>query len=683
MSQQANGQLKQIDFGDNVGGTNLTDSVFKIKENQAAGGYNFDYILTGGIRKRLGSPKINSVADSQRYGLGFGLYAPTSGATKAVFRAAGRKLQLLDTTTPTFTTLTDDTVSAGSNAFALNTVQDVQFTQFSSGTNDVLWGAGGGAALPVGAYSTTHYTSNGTIVPTGSFTTAVNTHNGGSWTAAGSYYYALVYHKASTGALSNAALDVSATTVNTDDTVTLTIPPASDTTLIDKIWIYRSARSGVSGFTTGNLIAKVNSSVTSFVDKGDLGNPDILLVQNVPRAANTVLDNSVLPAGTYNTLGLWGHRLVTSSGNSLYISDVDKSESWPLTNYVTIPSAGPITALATISFTSPQANSLQELLVIFKERELWVLTPGTANNYTTWTLLKVDNNVGCPQQSLVVSAQGFLTWIDHRGVWIWDGTSKPIYCSRLIEPLFGTNGDLDKTQFVEGCGAFFRRENQVTWFLSSKTYGVQKFAIKMDVRLTLLQVEQNLTGRTLDGVFIQDVSAFPIYSAFSYVPLNGQNEQMILGDNAGFCYFASNATSDGGSDYIFRYLTAPLHCGNPNLKKQFHSVVAWVQDLGTWNLYLDYWSDYKTDSTLTTTAVLPVSTETQVPALWDIATFDQSFWDAYSPNVIPVIFNLQSGAANSAQGSSIQLQFRNDTKDQPIVIHGFSVLYSELGGVGA
>lgn len=684
-TQNQNGQFRQQDFPDNTGGTNLVDSVFKINPNQAAGGYNFDYVLTGGIRKRLGAALINSVADSQAYSLGYGLYAPVSGLSKDVFRAAGQQLQLFDTSVPLLAALSSDTSAPSTSPYASGTTQDVQFVQFSSGTSDILWTAGGGATLPVGAYSTTKYTANGVPAPTGTYSTARNAHNAGLWTATGQYYYAFQWRKASTQVLSNATQDVTETILNLDDTVTLTLSPPSDTTLYDQLYIYRSFVDGtnvdLTGFTTGDLIAQVSSSSTTFVDKGDLGNPDILLATTIARSANIILDNSTLPSGTYNTLALWGHRLCTSSGNNLYISDVNKSESWPLTNYITVPSAGPITALATISYTSPQANSLFELLVIFKERELWVLSPGTTSDYTTWSLLKIDNNVGCPQQSLVVTAQGFLSWIDYRGVWLWDGTSKPIYCSRLLEPLFGTNGDLDKTKFNEGSGVFFRRENQITWFLSSKTYGAQKFAIKMDVRLTLLQIEQNLTGRTIDAALIQDVSAFPIYAAFSYVPLNGQNEQMLLGDSSGFNYFAANSYSDGGQAYDFRYLTSALHCGDPNTQKQFHKVVVWVQDIGNWNLYLDYWADYETSPDLMSTIALPISTENQNPSLWDVATWDYSYWDAYYPNVTPLVFNLQAGTANSAQGAAIQLQFRNDNANEPIIIHGFSVIYSVLGGI--
>lgn len=679
---QPNGQLKQADFMDNVGGVNLTDSVFKIKENQAAGGLNWDYVLAGGIRKRPGSPKINSVADSQLYSLGFGQWAPVSGATKYLFRAAGTKLQLFDTDTPVLTALTQDTAAVNSTPYTSGSTQAVQFTQFSNGVSDVLWTAGGGASGLIGAYSTTKYTANGVQPPTGTFSTAVNAHNSGSWTAAGTYFYALVYRKAGTAVFSNAALDVSATTVNTDDTVTLTIGSVPDQTLIDQIWVYRSTRSGVTGFTTGSLIAELASSVTSFVDKGELGNPDILSSQNVPRIASTILDNSPLPSGTYNTLALWGHRLVTSSGSSLYISDVNKSESWPLTNYITVPSAGKITAHAVISFTSPQANSLQELLVIFKEREVWVLSPGSASDYTTWTLLKIDN-VGCPQQSLVVYAQGYIAWIDWRGVWLWDGTSKPIYASRLVEPLFGTNGDLDKSKFNVACGAFFRRENQIVWYLSSLTYGEQKYSLKLDVRLTLAGVDQALTGRTLEAVLIPDVHAFPIYASFAFVPQNGANEQMVLGDSSGFCYFASNSNSDGSADYQFRYLTPPLHCGNPNVQKQFHKVIAWVESIGDWSLYLDYWSDYNMSVDTQSTIGIPMPAGSQTAALWDIATWDVSYWDSYTTKLVPLVFNLQAGTSNNAQGVAIQLQFRNDTAEQPIKIHGFSVIYSDLGGITA
>lgn len=673
----SNGQLQQTDFFSNVGGTNLSDSVFRIQDGQAAGGFNFDYSLTGGIKKRLGPALINSMADTQLRTLGFGLYAPATGA-KSVIRAAGTELQLFDTSVPSFTPLTKDNTIAGSNPFVDGSTETVNFSQFNNGSSDILWAVGGGATLPIGVVSTTQFTELGVQDPAGSIGLTVNPHGGGTWAAAGAYTYSIVYRKRSTQAQSNATLDATATIVNTDDTVTidLTTLTGLDTTLIDQIIIYRSDLNGGEGFTTGSIIAELASTATSYIDDGS----SISDSENVPRSANTTLDNSPLPSGTYNTITVWKRRLVVSKGNQLYISDLNKSESYPLTNYLTVPSAGPILALAVISFTSPQANALDEILVIFKEREMWVLT---GIDFNDWALKFIDQT-GCPQQSLVVVANGFLSWIDFRGVYLWDGGSKPTYCSRMIEPLFARDGDLNKVNFPFGCGEFFRKSNEIIWYLSSKTYGEQMFAIKLDVRLTMPNIEQNLTGRTLDAIFIQDTYQIPFYSAMSYIPSGGSDEVMVLGDNAGFCYFAASGYGDGIDDFSFTYKTKPLEMGDPNTEKLFHKVIVWVDNVGNWELTLDYWSNYKTNNRYKTTKALPLSTEDfGLAALWDVAIWDVSFWDDFTSNVSPMVFNLEPGVANSNQGQALQLQFRNDTQLQPITIHGFSVIWSQTGGLTA
>ena len=670
----ANGQFEQTHFADNTGGLNLADSAFRIADNQAAGGVNFDYTLTGGIRKRLGPAKVNSVADAQLRTLGLGQYSTATGS-KANIRAAGTALQVIDTSVPSFTSLTADTLAASAAPLAVDSTQGVNFSQFNSGSSNILWAAGGGMTIPQGVYSSTKYTQNGVTAPAGLITTTVNAAAGGTFSATGSYYYAVVYRKGSTQATSNAALDKIATIASTTDTVTISLTGLTplDTTHIDQIQIYRSAVAGVTAFTTGDLIAQLASTATSYTDTGT----SIASAQNVPRAGNVVLDNSPLTAGTYNSITVFKRRLVVARDNVIEISDINKSESWPLTNPITVPSAGNITALAVISFTSPQAQSLDELLVIFKEREVWVVT---GDDYTDWSLKLIDK-VGCPAQKLIATANGFLGWVDYRGVYLWDGTSKPIYCSRLVEPLFARDGDIDKTKLTVGCAEFFRKENIIIWYLSSKLYGEQKFALKMDLRLTMPRIEQQLTGRSLDAVLIPDSYQFPIYSCNSYIPANGADEMMLLGDASGYIYFASNGYSDGGSNFSFTYKTKALCMEDPNTVKQFHKVIVWVQDIGDWNLTLDYWSDYQTDTQYQSTKALPISTSEQLAALWDVAVWDVSYWDSYSPRIKPLVFNLESGVANSNQGSAIQIQFRNETANQPIVIHGFSVLWSQLGGV--
>lgn len=592
-----NGQLEQADFFDNIGGTNLADSVFKIADNQAAGGFNFDYTLTGGFRKRLGPSLINTVADTELRTLGLGQYSTAQGS-KTLIRAAGTKLQTFDPSAPSFTALTKDT-AVDADPFASGSTQSVGFVQFNNGSSNILWGTGGGATLPVGAVSTTEYTANGMAEPVGALGTTVTPADAGNFAATGDYAYAIAYHKASTGVLSNVALDDIATIASTSDSVTITLTGLSglDTTLVDEIYIYRSALNAADGFTTGELIAQIPSTDTSYTDRGDY----LETAANIARAGNVLLDNSTLPSGTYNVSTLYKRRLVTAQDSTVYISDVNKSESWPLTNYITVPSAGKITALAVISFTSPQAQTLDEILVIYKEREMWVIT---GDDYTTFTLKFIDQ-VGCIDQNLVVLANGFLSWIDFRGVYLWDGTSKPIYCSRLLEPLFRKDGDLDKVKLGLGTGEFLRKENLVVWYLSSKIYGEQKFTIKLDLRLTLPRIEQTMTGRNIDAVLLQDTLAFPVYAALSHIPQNGSDEMMVLGDDAGFCYYASNGTSDAGEGIEFAYLTKPLAMENPNVQKLFHTVVAWVEDVGTWDLTLDYWSNFRTSSAFQSTKALP------------------------------------------------------------------------------
>lgn len=671
------GQLHQTDFFSNIGGLNLSDSVFRISDSQAAGGQNFDYILTGGIRKRLGRTLVNSSPDTQLYSLGLGLYNTAAG-TKSVIRAAGTKIQLVDTSVPSFTNLTTDAAAAASDVLTSGSTQTVNFAQFNNGTANILWAFGGGLTIPYGVTSTTKMTRLGVDAPTGVVTKNVTTPGTGTFTATGTMYYAVAYRKASTQALSNAALDVSATTSNTTDNVVLTLTGLTglDTTLIDKIYIYRSSIGGASAFTTGDLVGQVNSTATSFTDTGTY----ISTAQNIPRAGSTLLDNSPLPAATYNVGTVFKRRFVTASGSTLYFSDLNKSESFPTSNVIVVPSGGNITGLAVISFTSPQAQTLDELLVVFKEREIWVVT-GTS--ISDWALKFIDQ-VGCPEQGLAVLANGFLAWVDFRGIYLWDGTSKPIYCSRLIEPLFARDGDLDKSKFSIGTAEFLRRENQLIWYLSSKTFGENKYAIKMDLRLTLPQIEQQLTGRNLDAVLLTDSLTQPVYAALSYIPSGGAQEVLLLGDSSGYVYTASDSWSDAGSSFSFKYLTRALDMGDPNIHKQFQKVIVWVQAVGTWNLLLDYWSDFRRGSNYQATQALPISGATQdFTALWDIAFWDRALWDDYTPQVIPLIFNLEPGMTNNNIGTALQLQFRNDTMNQPISIHGFSVIWNELGGVTA
>ncbi len=701
-SAHQQGALLQADFLDNIGGINITDSPFKVSDNECLESYNFDYISTGGIRKRQGIIKQNSSALAVTQALGLNMYIDTNN-NKTILRASSSVLSSLDPNTYAATNLTEDTVSAGSTLFS-STTQPVLFNQFNSNSPDIstgsgntMWMAGGGLASLTGSYSTTKYTVNGCPVPTGTIT-AVDGGSTGS-TLNGTYFWGVALYKASTQVTSNVVLDASATiTSGHNASIGLSGITAYDTTKFTQIWIYKSAVSGVTGFTTGDLVAKIayNGTTYSIVSGSgfiagstytDTGST-IATPINIPRAANTLIDQSVLPTNTYKYITSWKGRLITATGSSIYLSDLNKPESWPLSNVITVPSSGPITGLAIIYFSSPSTASNDSYLAIFKDRELWILTgeallSTTSNPNTSWKLKFVDN-VGCSSQSLIISLNGFLAWIDYRGIYLWDGRNRPVYTSRKIETLFQDNGDLNKSRLALGQGVYLRKYNQLIWYLSSNSLGNNMFIIRMDLRLTLPLFSSGGGSNTIDGVFTWDNIATGVtggvYAAFSGILPQYNDEYLLIGDDTGYTYRMYTGYADVLSGPQFQYTTRFIDFGSPGVTKRIHKIIVYVQDLGNYNLTLNYWADYRTATSNQSTRQTLISSNnnTSATALWDIGLWDTAFWDNYTPATKPITFNLSS-ENNNCEGDAIKLQFQQTTVNQPVTIYGFSILYSVLG----
>lgn len=704
-SQHQQDAILKADFLDNTGGINVTDTPFKVQDSQCLESYNFDYISTGGIRKRQGIVKQNSSPDAVLNSLGLFMYVDPS-SNKTILRATDSKLQALDASLYTSTNLTDDTSSAASTPFTSGSTVSVNFSQFNTagaddltGTGNTAWMTGGGLSAITGAYSTTKYTTNGAIVPTGSIT-AGDGGGSGSTLSTNTYFWAVAGYKASTQVTSNLALDASGSiTSGHNATVTLSSVVLSDYTKYTQFWLYRSAAAGVTGFTTGDLVAKIaydgvtfsiasgGGSITSGGVYTDTGS-SIASTINLPRAGNTIIDHSVLPTGTYKTLTTFKRRLVTSKGSKVYLSALNKPESWPTGNVITVPSGGEITGLAIIYFSSPTTASNDEYLVIFKEREIWVITgeslaSSTSDVNTSWKLKMVDN-VGCPAQSLIISLNGFLAWIDYRGVYLWDGSASPIYCSRPLESIFQDDGDLDKSKFTQGNGVYYRKYNQLVWFLSSRSKGTNMFALRMDLRLTLPSVSAGIDGKTLDGVFTWDYIATgitgPIGACFAGVLPGLNDEYLIIGDNTGYVYQMYRGYADVAGGPQFTYTTKFLDFGLPGIVKRIHKVIVYVTDLGNYNLTLNYWADYRTAlSNMSTKQVLISATNsTSDTALWDVGFWDVAYWDNYTPATKSITFNLSS-ESNNCEGDALKLQFQQTSANQPVTILGYSILYSVLG----
>ena len=675
---QRQGQFIQYDYFNNVGGINNTDSPFAVKSSQAdVNSRNLDYTKAGGVKKRSGLTAVNSTVDTQTR-----TYSMTQRVTKddtrSLIRAAGRKIQLVDASVPSFTNLTEDTSAVNSDFLAASTAVPVADSFFSTISTDVTWLSGGGMDDLYGAYSTTKVTKNGTVTPTGSLGTPVIAGAAGVWAGTGVYYYAVAFRKAGTGAISNADLDVKITIAATSElaTIDLTGITGLDTTKHDKIYLYRSAVSGVTDFTTGDLVAQITSTETSYPDDGS----SISSTVNIPRSGNTVLDNTDLPAGTYKYSTVFKRRLVTASENTLYISDLNKPESWPLHNYIQLPSGGSITGLAIISFTTPTTSNLDEYLIVFKEDEMSVLTgTGTlTSDVPDWALKFIDVE-GCSAHNSIVNGNGYITWINRRGIFLWSGSGKPIYSSRLIESYFAGDGDLDKTKLYLAWGKFYKKQNQIIWYLSHKVYGEQKFSLKLDLRLTMPSLTSDLAGNIIEAVFIPDTYAIPQYHGVIHRPTGQTEDTFYIGDNTGTIYTGFTGGKDIAAGINFYYGTSHLDQESPGTKKSYSKVIVWVEDIGNWDLDLEYWSDYRVSDSEKTSNTQKVSVAQQSGmAIWDVASWDVALWDSYETKFRPLVYHLRATDNNNI-GDALKLRFKQTVADNPVLIAGFSVIYSVIG----
>ncbi len=659
------------EYKNNSAGLNISDSPLTIKDEQATGqSYNYDYSRTGAISKVLAPGLINTVADTQLKSLGLHVHHSVTTDVRTVIRAAGTKIQTFDTSTAVFTNLSEDTLVSNSDFLTSGSTQPVVGAQFNSASVTQLWLAGGGMSGIYG-YNGTNITKNGTVAPTGAITPVLGSSaDGGIWTTTGTYFYSVLFRKLGTQAQGNAALDVSITVDDTTKKVTigLTGITNNDTTKYDKIYLYRSAVSGVSEFTSGDLVAIIASTATSYVDNGD----SLLDAQVVPRAVNTT-DNSMLATGTYKHLVPFKRRLVTCLNSTVYLSDQNKPESWPTVNTFTIPSGGPITGLGVIGYNSPFTTGADEYLVIFKETETWVFT-GTDTD--DWELKFVDQ-VGCIGQSYIVALNGYISWMDYRGVYLWDGHGKPIYASRPIEALFAEDGDLDKTKMMIGWGRYFPKLNQIIWCVSHRTKGEQKILVKMDVRLTVPQIAQGLDTRVIEGVFILDSNTTSFYSGATYRASN-YDERLIIGDDAGYVYTAFSSASGA---VAFDYETRPLDMGAPAVMKRFNRILVWVERLTDNDLTCNYWVDYRNRSEdKSTVRATMAPRKGAAAALWDVAIWDTSYWDDYLVDIDVIEFHVHSNE-NNGEGTTLKLQFEQLEASAPVRIHGFAVDWEPMGTV--
>jgi hypothetical protein len=166
------------------------------------------------------------------------------------------------------------------------------------------------------------------------------------------------------------------------------------------------------------------------------------------------------------------------------------------------------------------------------------------------------------------------------------------------------------------------------------------------------------------------------------------NELIYLGDSSGQVYHAYITTLDSKvvsnvaatESVEFSYTTPEMHLDKPEVRKTLTKVILWIKDNGVGSMYMDYWSDYKSDDVYASTAETDVSANPDaIAGIWDSAIWDTSTFNAGGGDLKPVVFHVNSQTQNNASGMSFRLRFRSvNDLDSPI-IYGYSVYYTEAG----
>lgn len=653
-------QLITAEFFDNTGGLETSNSPFLSHPDCASGGFNFDYVQRGAIRKRKGHALLNSGDGSPTYGLGF---FNDSKSNRAIVRFKQGQAQLVSSGDWSYSNISHEL--PGSTVEAVDRVVSNMFT----GNGEALWFANRTRKLG-GVYKTDTgftITDNGvTNMATGSLTAALNT-TASTFVAAGTFRYVATAVK-HTGSEGNAALEVAFNVTDPAKGVLLTLTNNLSPSVYKKVNIYRSAINGAEGFTVGDLVAELTTitPTMTFIDTGT----SIVETQPVPRAYSVVADYSELPDGVYKGVHQFKRRLVTFSGSTLYLSEEGNAEAWPQTNRITLPTGGNITCVIPISFTTQYSSAADEHLCIFKQNELWVLT---GSDYTDWEVKYIDDS-GVSNQSLATQCNGFISWVNYRGAFLWNGSDKPTYISQNIENLFQRGGTIKKDSFSESFVTFYKSRNEVQFYLQDNyTVTSHSYTLKLDLRLTQLGTESTLIDRKLDGIFTPDLVPIRMTAGIVYIPdADAPEEVMLLGDENGALYHAYSALTDANTPISLNYLTQNLDMGSRGTNKRFHKVVVWVKKVSGIQVGLEWWVNYRdlssTPGSITQTA--PVTSSNSL--IWDSGNWDEKVWDNTTLDMLPITFNL---FANN-DGDCIQLRL-SESSNKELVIYGYTIHYSQ------
>jgi len=316
------------------------------------------------------------------------------------------------------------------------------------------------------------------------------------------YVCKLTYYCSDIDFESNAG--AASSSVNAGGEITVSNIPTSTHALVDYVNVYLRNEEDDGSYL---YIGQVANGTSSFVFSDE-----VTSTQTPPIA------NAAPVAGGAKYFTIFNRRLV-ASGNSTFQSDVffsntDQPDGWDDTDTAIrlfVPGSGPVTGLATGSFTGTDVN---QYLVIFKKRSCHLYYRDLSGNET---FMVIDRNIGCVSHQTIHVKDGNIYFMSDMGWrYIRDGELKRDTLGKGdIDDIFRTAGEsfsVNKANILNAFSVYYGEfDSYMTWISEGTSTSYSKcynYHFDIDGFLPLQLVARSAyTGEDNDGnekVFIGD-----------------------------------------------------------------------------------------------------------------------------------------------------------------------------------
>jgi hypothetical protein len=323
----------------------------------------------------------------------------------------------------------------------------------------------------------------------------------------------------------------------------------------------------------------------------------------------------------------------STNRSRLYISIIGDPETWGAADYVDIgkDDGQEITGLV----------ALYDRLFIFKRKSIYQLSGTSIGNFRVD--LVSQGTGACSGWSIAV-VENTIIFLSDRGFYEFGGSTPVLISDSIHTTMLGLNQI--RTEFAHGI--HYKRRFQYWCSVSDGSSTTNNLILVYDY---INKAWSKLTG----------INA----NCFALEQSGVSMDRLYHGDYDSIAFLQDSGNVDddvAGNAIAASFTTHPIDMGAPELYKRFRFLRSFFDQEGDYNITITYKTDFGSIGT-TTSANLSVRGN---QSLWGVLVWGVNRWGGDS--IVRPRSNLK------ASGHHLELQFANNSGDQPFLLHGFSIM---------